>query len=104
MKRTINYLTLLILAALLLVPTTAVHAQGGTTDGGRVIFGSNFTLESGDTFRGDLVVFGGNVTIEQDAELKGNLVVFGGTVTSNGNVNGDVVAIGGQIRLEDQAV
>ena len=104
MKTTLNYLTLFILLALLLVPTSSAHAQGVSTDGGRVIFGSNFTLESGDDFNGDLVVFGGNVSVEQDANLNGNLVVFGGTVSANGNVNGDVVVIGGQVKLEDEAV
>jgi cytoskeletal protein CcmA (bactofilin family) len=104
MKKTLNYLTLFILLALLLVPTISVHAQGVNTDGGRVIFGSNFTLKSGDEFNGDLVVFGGNVTVEQGADLNGNLVVFGGTVTADGNVNGDVVVIGGQVKLEEKAV
>ena len=99
-----KYLTLFLLLALLLVPTTAAHAQGASTDGGRVIFGSNFTLKSGDEFNGDLVVFGGNVTVEQGADLNGNLVVFGGTVSANGNVDGDVVVIGGQVRLEDEAM
>lgn len=98
-----KYLTLFILLALLVIPTTAAHAQGVSTDGGRVIFGSNFDLKSGDEFKGDLVVFGGNVTVDEGAHLNGNLVVFGGTVTSNGKVNGDVVVIGGQARLDDQA-
>jgi hypothetical protein len=100
----IKYITLFILLALLLVPTSAAYAQGTSTDGGRVIFGSNFTLKSGDEFNGDLVVFGGNVTVESGADLNGNLVVFGGTVSANGNVNGDVVVIGGQVKLEDEAV
>ncbi len=104
MKKTLNYLTLFILLALLLVPTSSAHAQGVNTDGGRVIFGSNFTLKSGDEFNGDLVVFGGNVTVEQGADLNGNLVVFGGTVSADGNVNGDVVVIGGQVKLEEKAM
>ena len=104
MKKTLKYLSLFILLALLLVPTSAVHAQGISTDGGRVIFGSNFTLKSGDEFNGDLVVFGGNVTVEQDADLNVNLVVLGGTVSANGNVDGDVVVIGGQVKLEDEAI
>ena len=94
----------LFLLLVLLAPTGTAHAQGVDTDGGRVIFGSNFTLESGDEFNGDLVVFGGNVTVEQGADLNGNLVVFGGTVSADGNMNGDVVVIGGQVRLEEQAV
>jgi cytoskeletal protein CcmA (bactofilin family) len=104
MKLLYKYLTLFALLALFLVPTGVVHAQGpGPDSGGRVIFGSNFTLASGETFTGDLVVFGGNVTVEENADLKGNLVVFGGTAKSNGEVHGDVVIIGGQVNLEEQA-
>jgi hypothetical protein len=99
-----KFLTLLILLALMLVPTGSALAQGSGTGGGRVIFGSNFTLESGEEFNGDLIVFGGNVVVEDDAELNGNLVVFGGRVSSDGDVNGDVVAIGGQVELEENAV
>ena len=104
MKNMVRFLTLSVLLALVFAPTASVHAQGpGPDSGGRVIFGSNFTLESGETFQGDLVVFGGNVTVEENADLNGNLVVFGGTVTSNGNINGDVVIVGGQVSLDTQA-
>lgn len=104
MKITHKLLTFLALLALFVLPAAPAYAQGTGTDGGRVIFGSNFTLESDDTFNGDLVVFGGNVTVEEDADLNGNLVVFGGTIASDGNVSGDVVIIGGQVKLEENAV
>lgn len=105
MKKTYKFLTLLALLALLILPASPALAQGtGPGDDGKVIFGDNFTLESGESFDGDLVVFGGNVTIEDDADLNGNLVVFGGTITSNGNVDGDVVIMGGQVKLEENAV
>lgn len=104
MKKLNKFLTLLLLLAVLILPASPAYAQGTGTDGGQVIFGNNFTLESGDTFEGDLVVFGGNVTVEEDAQLNGNLVVFGGTITSDGNVNGDVVIIGGQVDLAEHAV
>lgn len=104
MKTANKFLTLLALLALLILPASPAYAQGTGTDGGRVIFGSNFTLKSGDTFQGDLVVFGGNVIVEDKADLNGNLVVFGGTISSNGNVSGDVVIIGGQVKLEEKAI
>jgi len=104
-KTTFKLLTLFILVILLLTPTSSAYAQGPNPgDGGRVIFGSNFTLEKGDTFNGDLVVFGGNVTIEEDTSLNGNLVVIGGTIKSNGETKGDVVVVGGQISLEKSAL
>ncbi len=104
MKINNRFLTLFALLVLLLAPTGVVHAQGPVPEGdGRVIFGSNFTLESGETYLGDLVVFGGNVTIEDDAQMNGDLVVIGGTVESNGTVDGDVVIVGGQVWLDESA-
>ena len=70
MKKTFRVLTLFAFLTFLLLPTGTAQAQGPNPDGGRVIFGNNFTLESGDTYSGDLVVFGGNVTIEEEAELQ----------------------------------
>ena len=104
MKKIFRVLTLFAFLALLLLPTGTAHAQGPNPDGGRVIFGNDFTLKSGDTYSGDLVVFGGNVTIEDEAELQGNLVIFGGTASSNGGIQGDVVIIGGQVNLDENAV
>jgi len=102
MNKIYKSLTLLVLLVLLLVPASPVYAQSGGP--GKVIFGDNFTLKSGETLNGDLVVFGGNVTVEKDANLNGNLVVFGGQISSNGNLNGDVVVFGGQISLAEKAV
>src|SRR5215207_4933528 len=105
MKKKFKLFTLSILFALLLMPTTSAYAQGPNPDeGGQVIFGSNFTLESGDTFDGDLVVFGGNVIIEEDASLNGDLVVIGGTIKSSGETSGSVVVVGGQVNLGESAL
>jgi cytoskeletal protein CcmA (bactofilin family) len=104
MKLIFKIFVLFMLFGLLLMPTGSVYAQGPDPgSGGRVIFASNFTLESGDTFDGDLVVFGGNVTIEEDAHLNGDLVVIGGTIESNGETSGSVVVVGGQITLDEAA-
>lgn len=105
MKPIFKILTFFILLALLLTPANPAFAQGpNPKDGGRVIFGSNLTVKSGDTYNGDLVVFGGNVTLEENASLNGNLVVIGGTIKSNGKTTGDVVVVGGQVSLEKSAV
>ena len=103
MKSTWKFITLFALLILLLLPAGSAYAQGPNPDG-QVIFGRNYTVESGDTFEGDLVVFGGNVTVEENATLNGDLVVVGGTITSNGEMVGDVVVVGGQVRLEESAV
>lgn len=106
MKKTFKLFTLVLLVALLLLPTSAVYARGnsgGLLDG-RVIFGDNFTLYSGDTLTGDLVVFGGNVTVEEDATVQGDAVVIGGNVTLDGIVQGSMVIIGGSTRMGEASV
>jgi cytoskeletal protein CcmA (bactofilin family) len=104
MKKTFKFLILVLLLSMLVLPTRTASAQGPNPDGGgQVIFGSNYTVKSGETFEGDLVVFGGNVTIEEGASLTGNLVVIGGTIKSSGETKGDVVVVGGQVRLEESA-
>jgi len=95
------FITLFVLFAL---PTSTVFAQGPGPGSGRVVFGSNITVESGDVFDGDLVVFGGNVKIEEGAEFNGDIVVIGGNIQTSGEQDGDVVVVGGQIEMEDEAL
>lgn len=104
MKMKFRLTALVLLFALLLSPTGSVFAQGPGPGSGRVIFGSNITIESGETFDGDLVLFGGNVTVREGAELNGDLVVIGGNILTSGSLKGDVVVVGGQIKLEEAAV
>ena len=106
MKKTFKLFTIALLLTLLLLPASAVYARGnsgGLLDG-RVIFGDNFTLESGDTLTGDLVVFGGNVTVEEDATIQGDAVVIGGNVTLDGIVEGSMVIIGGSTRMGETSI
>ncbi len=103
MKRKLHFLILVVVLALIALPTGAVLAQSACPHEGGVVYGRNCTLKSDETFNGDLVVFGGNVTLEENAKLDGNLVVFGGTVNSDGEVDGDIAIIGGQISLGEHA-
>lgn len=106
MKNTFKLLSLMLLLALIILPTSAVYARGSSDRmlDGRVIFGDNFTLQSGDTLSGDLVVFGGNVKIEGDALVQGDMVVIGGNVTLDGTVTGSTVIIGGSTTMNANAV
>ncbi len=102
MKKMNKLIILLLLSFLSFMPTRAV--QAGSDLDGRVIFGENFTLKSGNTLNGDLVVFGGNVVIEDGAVVQGDVVVMGGSVTLNGVIEGSAVIIGGVVTLGDTAV
>lgn len=105
MKNMLKLFTLALLLALMILPASAVYARGSSSGmfDGRVIFGDNFTLASGDTLTGDLVVFGGNVEIEEEATIQGDMVVIGGNVTMDGTVNGSTVIVGGSTTMGEAA-
>jgi hypothetical protein len=106
MKNTFKLFTLSLILALLILPAGVVYARGSSSGllDGRVIFGDDFTLESGDTLTGDLVVFGGNVAIEEEAVVQGDMVVIGGNVTLDGTVTGSTVSVGGSTTISETAV
>jgi len=89
-----------LIAALLSVAVVPpAFAQGG--DEGRVIFGQDYTVESGQELEGDLVIFGGDLTVEAEGVIDGDAVVFGGDVLvdEGGRVKGDLAAIGGRVTV-----
>ena len=102
MKKITKFLTLLVLAALLVIPGSSVLAKG--LDDGKVVFGDSYTLESGETLTGDLVVVGGAVEVQTDATVEGSVVVMGGSIKIDGTVEQDVVMIGGTVSLGSTAV
>ncbi len=97
MKHAIKYFTIVLVLAVLLMPSSPAHARGLTE--GRVVFGNTYTLESGQTQDGDVVILGGVGNIEEGATVNGVLVVMGGSLSVNGTVNGDVVVVGGAATL-----
>jgi len=100
MKKITRILILVLLISAVLIPST-VAASGFSDD--KVVFGGNFTLDSGETLNGDLVVFGGNVILRTSSTVNGDTVVMGGNVTSNGTINGNLVALGGIVKLLEEA-
>jgi hypothetical protein len=102
MKSITKFLTLLVLAALLVIPGSSVLAKG--LDDGKVVFGDSYTLESGETLTGDLVVVGGAVEVQTDATVEGSVVVMGGSMKIDGTVEQEVVMIGGTVSLGSNAV
>lgn len=85
-----------------LIFPSQVHASPVEDD--RIIFGENYTLESGRILNGDLIVIGGIVNIEVDATVDGNVVVIGGLVTIDGTITRDLTALGGTVNLEENAL
>ena len=97
-KKLIN---LVVLLGLLFLPTSVVQAQGPNPED-VVLFGQNYTLQSGETLTGSLVLIGGNITIEEDATVIGDVVLIGGNMQADGSVRGNVVLIGGNMELSSK--
>ncbi|MBE0683601.1 MAG: hypothetical protein IH589_16960 [Anaerolineales bacterium] len=97
MKMKKNLVSVILLLALLFLPTRSVFAQG--PGGDVVLFGQNYTLESGDELNGSLAVFGGNASIEEGAKVNGDVALIGGNLSILGDVNGDVALIGGNLTI-----
>lgn len=121
MKLKTTWKHILLLAALLFLPTNSVQAQNPGND--VVLFGQNFTLEEGETLNGSIVVIGGDIdiledatvndsiaiiggdiSIDEDAVINGDIAVIGGKLTVSGEVDGDVALVGGQAFLNSNAL
>jgi hypothetical protein len=94
-------ITAFLLALLLIVPAGPVLANGGE---GEVVFGGDFTLQSGEELDGDLVVFGGNVVLEEDSFVNGAVFIMGGNATVAGEVDDELIVFGGNVELKSTAV
>jgi hypothetical protein len=77
--------------------------SGEKMEGGLVIFGGDLTVEAGGVIDGDVVVLGGEVFIEEGGVIDEDVAAIGGSVTIAGEVDGDVVSVGGSIRLKPTA-
>jgi hypothetical protein len=97
-----------ILVALLITPITVLAqtptAQPGKTiSGDQIVIANTYRLESGDELMGNLAVIGGTATLDEGSTMTGDVFLTGGTLTVSGTVNGDFIAIGGAVNIEDTA-
>lgn len=97
MKIKTNLVRIILLLAMLFLPTSAALAQ--SPGGDVILFGQNYTLESEEILDGSLAVFGGNVNVEEDAKVNGDVALIGGNLSLLGDIDGDVVLIGGNLTI-----
>ena len=90
-----------VLVLLLALPVTAFAAP---LDDGKVVLGSHYVLESGETLDGDLVVLGGIAELKEDSMVYGNVFVMGGNLEADGYIEGDLAVMGGNVELGPNAV
>lgn len=69
----------------------------------KVVFGSNYTLYSGEILDGDLLVLGGNADINSDATVNGDVAIFGGNADIAGEIRGSLVVFGGNVNLKESS-
>ncbi|MFA9404222.1 MAG: hypothetical protein ACERKX_00220 [Anaerolineales bacterium] len=91
----------IVLVLLLAVPVTAFAAP---LDDGKVVLGSHYVLESGETLDGDLVVLGGIAELMEDSTVYGSVFVMGGSLEADGYIDGDLAVMGGNVDLGPNAV
>jgi hypothetical protein len=90
------------LAALLLVaPVTPLYAAPARSD--EVVFGDDLILREGEHIDGDLVILDGNLTMRAGSRVEGSVTVFGGRAVIDGTVEGEVIALGGDVFLDPHA-
>jgi len=92
-------LAALLLVLLVLTVAAPAYADDGGRDG-RVAFGKDIVIRSGELLTGDAVAFGGNITVESGGRVDGSIVSFGGNVTVGGEVAESVVSFGGDVDLQ----
>ncbi len=100
MKR-FMFTSLVVIFIALAIPVTAF--AGGFEDG-RVVFGTNFVLESEEVLDGDLAVIGGSATLEEGSVVTGTVFLVGGDIFAAGEIEGDLVIVGGNANLGSDAV
>ncbi|MGD8815257.1 MAG: polymer-forming cytoskeletal protein [Anaerolineales bacterium] len=70
----------------------------------KIILGSDYTLESGETLESDLLILGGNAELETGSVVEGSVFVMGGNIEIAGMVEGDLGVLGGNVSLLSTAV
>jgi len=103
MKKIIK-VSISMLAVFMLAAVFTVDASAAPVEDDRTVVGSSYTLESGHILDGNLNVIGGVVDIEEDASITGDMFVLGGLVNIDGTIEGDLIAVGGTVTLESNAV
>ena len=101
MKPVLKVGLFMLLLAAVLWPHAAL-AQGGQGD--KFVFGGTYTLAAGEELDGSLYVIGGSATLENGSHVTGDVMLAGGTLQSNGQIDGDVLAVGGLVDLGENAV
>lgn len=96
-------LTILLVTPITVLAQTPTPVTGRTISGDQIVIANTYRLETGDELTGNLAVIGGTATLAEGSSMTGDVFLTGGTLTVSGTVNGDLIAIGGAVNIEDTA-
>ncbi len=72
--------------------------------GDKLVIGGAYSLSDGETLDGSLMILGGTADLEQGSVVEKDVTVIGGTINVDGQVKGNVSAVGGMVSLGSTAV
>ena len=96
-------LVILLVTPITVLAQTPTPIAAKTISGDQIVIANTYRLESGDELIGNLAVIGGTATLDEGSTMTGDVFLTGGTLTVSGTVNGDFIAIGGAVNIEDTA-
>lgn len=83
-------------------PVAGRQQQGQSGD--KLIIGGTYSLASGESLDGSLMILGGVANLDEGSTVEKDVTVIGGTINVNGQVKGNVSAVGGMVSLGSTAV
>ncbi len=78
--------------------------QRQAQSGDKLVIGGAYSLSNGETLDGSLMILGGTADLEQGSVVEKDVTVIGGTINVNGQVKGNVSAVGGTVSIGSTAV
>ncbi|GAP07156.1 MAG TPA: polymer-forming cytoskeletal protein [Anaerolinea thermolimosa] len=91
----------------ILIATLALASACAPTfrsEGDGLVVGQSYRLRSGETLNNDLTVVGGSAVLETGSTVNGNVAILGGSLSIDGEITGDVSAMGGVVSIGDTAI
>lgn len=94
---------ILILVSALLLAACGLEGEDPGAYSGTLILSGQHSYQSGAALDGVLILLDGEASLEPGARLNGQAFVLGGILNIDGEIQGDVSVIGGEINIGPQA-
>ena len=78
--------------------------EGETVKRNISVMGGELEVRKDAKIYGDITIFGGEAEFDQGTEIFGTIRVYGGEITVEGTVSEDIVVLGGEVHLKEDAI